>query len=87
MVLPSVADSVWDTLTDLRQSFEHHGHTVLCRAVPYSGLVGVTRTDGGMFGVPGAADATQSREWLGGFAGLPKGGSPSQVALGVYWCP
>jgi hypothetical protein len=70
VVLPSAASTVWDALVDRWQSFEHNGHTVLFREVPYSGLVGVTRTDSGMFGVSGAADETQLRERLGGFASL-----------------
>lgn len=70
VVLPSAASSIWDALVDRWQSFEHNGHTILFREVPYSGLVGVTRTDAGMFGVSGAADETQLQERLGGFAGL-----------------
>jgi hypothetical protein len=70
VVLPSAASTVWDVLADRWESFEHHGHTVLFREVPYSGLVGVMRTDSGMFGVSGAADEAQLRERLGGFASL-----------------
>jgi hypothetical protein len=70
VVLPSAAASVWDALADRWESFEHNGHTVLFREVPYSGLVGFTRTDSGMFGVSGAADQTQLRDKLGGFASL-----------------
>ncbi|KPJ95337.1 MAG: hypothetical protein AMS18_03045 [Gemmatimonas sp. SG8_17] len=70
VVLPSAASTVWDALADRWQSFEHNGHTVLFREVPYSGLVGVTRTGSGVFGVSGAADQTQLRQRLGGFASL-----------------
>jgi hypothetical protein len=70
VVLPSAASDVWGALGDRWDSFEYGGHTVLFREVPYSGLVGVTRTDSGMFGVSGAADETQLRERLGIFASL-----------------
>jgi hypothetical protein len=70
VVLPSAAPAVWDALADPWGSFEHDGLTVLFREVPYSGLVGVTRTDSGMLGVSGAADETQLRERLGVFANL-----------------
>ncbi len=70
VVLPSAADAVWEALAARWESFEHDGLTVLFREVPYSGLVGVTRTDSGMFGVSGAADETQLRERLGVFASL-----------------
>ena len=70
VVLPSAASNVWEALADRWESFEHDGLTVLFREVPYSGLVGVTRTDSGMFGVSGAADETQLRERLGVFASL-----------------
>ncbi|MFC1660672.1 DUF6599 family protein [Gemmatimonadota bacterium] len=68
VVLPSAASNVWEALADRWESFEHDGLTVLFREVPYSGLVGFTRTDSGMFGVSGAADETQLRERLGAFA-------------------
>ncbi len=70
VVLPSTAPDVWEALTERWESFEHNGLTVLFREVPYSGLVGVTRTDSGMFGVSGAVDETQLRERLGVFASL-----------------
>jgi hypothetical protein len=70
VVLPSAAATVWDVLIDRWESFEHDGHTILFREVPYSGLVGVTRTDSGVFGVAGASDENQLRERLGGFASL-----------------
>jgi hypothetical protein len=70
VVLPSAASDVWEALADRWESLEHDGLTVLFREVPYSGLVGVTRTDSGMFGVSGAADETQLLERLRVFAGL-----------------
>jgi hypothetical protein len=70
VVLPSAVPSVWDALVDRWDSVEHDGQTVLFREVPYSGLVGVARTDSGMYGVSGAADRTQLRERLARFAGL-----------------
>jgi len=70
VVLPSAASDVWDALADQWESFEQDGLTVLFREVPYSGLVGVTRTDAGMFGVSGAADEAQLRERLGVFLSL-----------------
>ncbi len=70
VVLPAAAASVWDALAGRWESFEHNGHTVLFREVPYSGLVGVTRTDAGVFGVSGAADEAALREGLGAFTSL-----------------
>ena len=70
VVLPSAASKVWEALADRWDSFEYDGLTVRFREVPYSGLVGVTRTDSGMFGVSGAADETQLRERLGVFTSL-----------------
>ena len=70
VVLPSAASRVGQALSDSWESFEHAGHTVRFREVPYSGLVGVTRTDAGMYGVTGTADETQLRNRLEAFAGL-----------------
>ena len=70
VVLPSAASTVWDTLVDRWESVEHEGRTILHREVPYSGLVGVTRTDSGVFGVSGATDETELRERLEAFAGI-----------------
>ena len=58
VVLPSAAPAVWEALADRWDSFEYDGLTVRFREVPYSGLVGVTRTESGMFGVSGAPDET-----------------------------
>ncbi|MGD2154356.1 MAG: hypothetical protein PVG79_13890 [Gemmatimonadales bacterium] len=70
VVLSAAAPDVWEALADRWQSIEHDGLTILFREVPYSGLVGVTRTDAEMFGVSGAADQTQLRERLAVFASL-----------------
>ena len=70
VVLPLAASTVWDALVGQWESFEDSGYTVLYREVPYSGLVGVTRTESGVFGVSGAADETQLRERLGRFASI-----------------
>jgi hypothetical protein len=70
VVLPSASSRVWQALSDRWGSFEHDGHTVRFREVPYTGLVGVTRTETGMYGVTGAADETQLRSRIEEFAGL-----------------
>jgi hypothetical protein len=70
VVLPAAATDVWEALAQRWESTEHDGRTILFREVPYSGLVGVVRTDSGMFGVSGAVDETQLRERLAGFARL-----------------
>jgi hypothetical protein len=72
VVLPSLADSVWGGLGDRWQSIELNGRTARFREVPYSGLVGVTRTESGMFGVSGATDENELRERLADFAGLER---------------
>lgn len=69
VVLPSAASRVWDALAGQWRSFEHDGLTVLLREVPYTGLVGVARTESGMFGVSGAADEIQLAERLRFLAG------------------
>jgi hypothetical protein len=40
---------------------------VLFREVPYMGLVGVARTETGLYGVAGAADEAELRDRLGRF--------------------
>jgi hypothetical protein len=67
LVLPGSAGAVWEILATRWGPFEHAGSSVLYREVPYSGLVGVTRTDFGMFGVAGAADETDLRKRLSKF--------------------
>ena len=56
VVLPEVAQAVWDGLATEWGSVESGGSEVLFREVPYRGFVGVTWTDNGVFGVSGAAD-------------------------------
>jgi hypothetical protein len=73
VVLPSGAGSVWDGLGDRWQPFELNGQAARFREVPYSGLVGVTRTERGVFGVSGAADENTLRERLARFAGIGAG--------------
>jgi hypothetical protein len=53
------ASSIWDTLAEQWDSLEHAGRTVLFREIPYGGLVGVTRTEQGIWGVSGAADQAE----------------------------
>jgi len=53
------ASSIWDTLAEQWDSLEHDGRTVLFREIPYGGLVGVTRTEQGIWGVSGAADQAE----------------------------
>jgi hypothetical protein len=56
VVIPDAAQKVWDALTGEWSSFESGGMEVRFREVPYRGLVGVTWTDNGLFGVSGAPD-------------------------------
>lgn len=69
VVLPTSASTVWEGLAEVWDSFEYDGRPVRFREVPYTGLVGVTRTDSGVFGVSGATDETQLRERLGFLTG------------------
>ena len=64
VLLPSSGPAVWETLAERWDSLEFEGFSVLYREVPYSGLVGVTRTDSGIFGVSGATDEAQLGERL-----------------------
>ncbi len=67
VVLPGSAPEVWEILADRWESLEHGGFPVFYREVPYSGLVGVMRTDRGIFGVSGAAGEAELRERLSAF--------------------
>jgi hypothetical protein len=67
VVLPEAASNVWGALAEGWETTEHDGLTIRFREVPYSGLVGVTRTDSGVFGVSGADDEAQLRERLAVF--------------------
>jgi hypothetical protein len=64
VVLPSAAEDVWEAVGDRWISLEEAGRTIRFREVPYSGLVGVTRTDSGVFGVSGMTNEAQLRERL-----------------------
>ena len=64
VVRPGSALEVWELLAARWESSEHEGFPVLYRQVPYSGLVGVTRTEVGIFGVSGATDQAQLWERL-----------------------
>lgn len=62
VVLPppeSSVDQVWDRLAESWDSLEHEGSTVLYREIPYSGLVGVMKTQRGILGASDATDAQQ----------------------------
>ena len=67
VVLPSASAAVWDRLTEDWDSLEHGELTVLYKEIPYVGLVGVVRTDGGVMGVSGAAGQAALLERLEGF--------------------
>jgi len=69
VIIPDAASSVWEALAGEWESLEHEGSTVLYREVPYRGLVGVMKTEEGMFGVSGAADQDQLLARLDGFVG------------------
>jgi len=60
-VVPDSAESatMWDALAEQWDSLEHGRRTVLFREIPYGGLVGVTRTEQGIWGVSGAADQAE----------------------------
>jgi hypothetical protein len=61
------SSSIWDMLAEQWESLEHGGRTVLFRETPYRGLVGVTRTERGIWGVSGAADQAELLSRLDGF--------------------
>ena len=67
VIIPDAAPSVWEALAGEWESLEHDGSTVLYREVPYRGLVGVMKTEEGVFGVSGAADQDQLLTRLDGF--------------------
>ncbi|MDX2437532.1 MAG: hypothetical protein QNL88_10840 [Acidobacteriota bacterium] len=52
-------DIVWQKLVSRWKEIELGGDPVLFREVPYSGLVGVIRSDSGIIGVANAADKNQ----------------------------
>ena len=69
VVLPEAASTVWDALAGSWESVEHNGSTVFFTEVPYSGFVGVMRTDNGVFGVAEAPDQAEMLARLDGFTG------------------
>lgn len=69
VVVPEAAQTVWDGLAGDWSSVEAGGQEVLFREVPYRGLVGVTWTDDGLFGVSGAADQEALLQRLEAFTG------------------
>jgi len=58
------ADELWQKLASVWQEIDLDGEPVLFREVPYSGLVGVIRANGGIIGVADAADEEQLLERL-----------------------
>jgi hypothetical protein len=65
----AASDEVWQKLASVWQETELEGKPILWRKVPYSGLVGVIRSDGEIVGVADAADDSQLRERLGMIVG------------------
>jgi len=53
------ADDTWQKLASRWQEIDLDGEPVLFREVPYSGLVGVIRSNGGIIGVANATDEEQ----------------------------
>ena len=62
------ADDVWQTLASGWQEIDLGGEPVLFREVPYSGLVGVIRSNGEIIGVANADDEEQLLARLGRIA-------------------
>jgi hypothetical protein len=63
------AEDLWKKLAPIWQETDLDGEPVLFREVPYSGLVGVIRSDGGIVGIANAPDEAQLLVWLGGISG------------------
>jgi len=62
VILPTdeaTADDVWQKLASRWKEIDLGGEPVLFRDVPYSGLVGVIRSESGIIGVANAADKNQ----------------------------
>jgi len=71
VMLPSeelTADDAWQKLATRWKEIDLGGEPVLFREVPYSGLVGVIRSNDGIIGVANAADEEQLLDLLGRFA-------------------
>ena len=62
------ADNIWQELASRWQEIDLAGEPVLFREVPYSGLVGVIRSNGGIIGVANAVDEEQLLNRLGRIA-------------------
>lgn len=56
---PASAESQWNTLASQWDTADHDGSEVLFREIPYRGLVGVVRTEQGIFGASGAEDQAE----------------------------
>ena len=61
-------EGAWQALASRWQEIDAEGGSVLYREVPYSGLVGVTRSGGEIIGVANAADEEQLLDRLGRIA-------------------
>jgi len=61
-------DETWKKLASRWQEIDLDGEPVLVREVPYSGLVGVIHSNGGLIGVANAADEEQLLDRLGRIA-------------------
>jgi len=59
------ADDTWQKLASRWQEIDLGGEPVLFREVPYSGLVGVIRSNGGIIGVADSTDEEQLLDRLG----------------------
>ena len=64
----TAADAAWQNLSSLWQETDLEGEPVLFREVPYSGFVGVIRSNGEIIGVANAADEEQLLTRLGTIA-------------------
>ena len=62
------ADDTWQNLASRWQEIDLDGEPVLFREVPYSGLVGVIRSNGKIIGVADSADDEQLLDRLGRIA-------------------
>jgi len=67
VILPEAAPGLWTALSGEWESLDHEGLSVLFKEVPYTGFVGVAKTDAGVFGVSGAADQAGLLARLEGF--------------------
>jgi hypothetical protein len=61
----ATADDTWQQLASRWQEIDLDGEPVLFREVPYSGLVGVIRSNGEIIGAANAADEEQLLDRLG----------------------